>query len=729
MKIIFGTSCLRRAGMAAGLLAATWCGTARADGLSPGIDAAIDSALDEALGQPDHSHNIDSTDIISTFDGSILAYAGKVSYFSNGTYVTVPFTGEIFITATGAGSGAAATIQWDAAQSFGGEGGATDISGDPFVTGYLDHGVGTPYHAFRYDTETGQTLDLGTLTEDGQSIGRGVSADGGVVAGLATVEGGWQHAFRWTEAGGMVDLGSAAGGARDQARAMGVSDDGAVVFGASDFLRTDGISGTVSHAFRWTEDGGYQDLGVIGNNNSIAMAATPDGGVIVGGGGNRAFRWAGATGMVDLGAPEGAAGAGSIATGVSDNGRIVVGSYSTADDGLGGGGHVDNFGDILNFGGDGTMHAFRWTDAAQGGTGMADLRTLMEASGVDMTGIDLVTAGGISGDGQYIVGRMTTPETGPSQTKTYLLQYCDDFVDACSEGGVTTPDDQAVSVQDLADARAAVSEHLGATAGLLLGSLSPVSGASDAGVFAGAGSATGGMNGRWGDDDFTLLGGLALTQQEYGAVDVRQALVFAGGLRHVWPGGALRPFAEVGGWVAPDVGMTFSRSYANGAGTATGSGDTSGLAASLYAKGGVIWTPSPGNEVALAGTYQHNWLQTDAYMESSAGNPFPASFSDGTLEADVLKLSLAWTANIDDRLDLTVMGAVGRAFTSGHVEGTVAGGGTATAGVGDYTLWEFGTRVGYSVSDRLRLNGFALASTGTDIGTHWTVGGGLSLKF
>lgn len=714
---------------AAGVFAVAWCGPASADLFR---DQLFDELLDTL------QENIDG-EIVDLWLGDTevgppqniadiaISYSGRVTYRKNNTLVTVPFAGSASVRIFGLGDFRAPVIQWDHATA--GEGGATDVSGDPFVTGYLDHGDGTPYHAFRYDLETAEVLDLGALTQDGQSIGLGVSADGGVVVGAATVDGGWQHAFRWTAAGGsMVDLGSASGGEHDQSRAMGVSDDGNVVFGASDFPSTV-HSGTVSHAFAWTATGGYQDLGVIGNNNSIAMAATHDGSVIVGGGGNRAFRWTAATGMVDLGAPEGAADAGSIATDVSDNGMIVVGEYSTSNDFLGSGTSVDNFGYILGAdSGAGTMHAFRWTDAAQGGTGMADLRALMITSGVDMSGIDLVTADSISGDGQYISGQMTTAATGTSHSVPYLLQYCDAFVDACTSG-VTTPQQQTVSVQELADARAAVSGHLDATAGLLLGSLSPVSGPADAEFFAGAGSITAGAHGRWGDDNVMLLGGVALTQQEYGAVDVTQALVVAGGLRHIWTGGALRPFVEAGGWAAPGIAMTFSRDYGNGATTATGTGSTSGLAASLYARGGVIWAPAAGNELVLAGAYQHNWLRTDAYTESSVGNPFPATFSDGALATDVLKLSLAWTTRINESLDLTLTGALGHAFASGQVDGTMAGGGTVATAAQDYTLAEVGARIGYKMNDQLSLNGFGFASTGTSIGTHFTVGGGLSFRF
>jgi probable HAF family extracellular repeat protein len=60
----------------------------------------------------------------------------------------------------------------------------------------------------------------------------GVSADGAVVVGRMTNSAGWYRAFRWTEAGGMEDLGTLPGGTSSEA--FGVSADGSIVVGSSD---------------------------------------------------------------------------------------------------------------------------------------------------------------------------------------------------------------------------------------------------------------------------------------------------------------------------------------------------------------------------------------------------------------------------------------------------------------------------------------------------------------
>lgn len=208
--------------------------------------------------------------------------------------------------------------------------------------------------------------DIGTLggpTSDAFAV----SADGTVVVGQAE-NGTWTHAFRWTSAGGMADLGDLAGAGGGNSFAYGVNADGTVVVGNSD-------TGNGSFAFRWTQ-AGMISLGAFPNGaGSNANAVNADGSVVVGqahdGNFNRAFRWTQGGGMFDLGTLPG--GFTSSATGVSGDGSIVVGESD-----------------------DGTVslpkRAFRWTQ----GTGMVSLGTL--------NGGTESRATGISSDGTVIVG-------------------------------------------------------------------------------------------------------------------------------------------------------------------------------------------------------------------------------------------------------------------------------------------------------------------------------------
>jgi probable HAF family extracellular repeat protein len=99
--------------------------------------------------------------------------------------------------------------------------------------------------------------DLGTLGGR-ESVAYGVSADGAVVVGWAYNAAGQRRAFRWTVDGGMQDLGTLPGGRESEA--YGVSADGSVVVGWAY------NAAGQRRAFRWTVDGGMQDLGTLGGS-------------------------------------------------------------------------------------------------------------------------------------------------------------------------------------------------------------------------------------------------------------------------------------------------------------------------------------------------------------------------------------------------------------------------------------------------------------------------------
>ncbi len=212
---------------------------------------------------------------------------------------------------------------------------------------------------------------LGTLGGS-ESEAWGVSADGSVVVGGAYNAAGQRRAFRWTVDGGMQDLGTLGGG---WSGANGVSADGSVVVGWADNAAGDG------HAFRWTASGGMRDLGTLpGGCCSYAYAVSADGSVVGGGAYNaarqyRAFRWTVDGGMQDLGTLGGRE---SEASGVSADGSVVVGSARNAA---------------------GDWHAFRWTALG----GMENLNTTYASLLTNGSVLRLATA--ISPDGRYIVGR------------------------------------------------------------------------------------------------------------------------------------------------------------------------------------------------------------------------------------------------------------------------------------------------------------------------------------
>jgi hypothetical protein len=213
-------------------------------------------------------------------------------------------------------------------------------------------------------------------------------------------------------------------------------------------------------------------------------------------------------------------------------------------------------------------------------------------------------------------------------------------------------------------------------------------------------------------------------------VKVDDALVGATGLRYVWRGNLFRPFVEGGLWGSPSMNLTFTRTYANGAGTATGIGETTGSLGSAYVRGGMLYAPNPTNEIAFSGTYAHNWLSIGAYSEKTgASNPFPASFAAKTDQSDMVKATVEWTRSFTPRLDMTLSGSVGYVFDTHGVAASVAGIGGVIGAGHDFAFAEYGARVGWKLTSNLTADAFLVGTSGDGIGTHVQGGAGLRLKF
>ncbi len=218
------------------------------------------------------------------------------------------------------------------------------------------------------------------------SEARDVSADGKTVVGRSIDADGRLRAFRWTESGGMQDLGALGGLVSS---AFGVSADGSVVVGwASDPQGR-------TRPFRWTESGGMQDLGTFGGNTGDAWAASADGSIVVGAAHNsagqwRAFRWSQSTGLQPLGTLGGTE---SGARDISADGRIIVGLARNPQ---------------------GQWRAFRWTQQ----TGLQDLT--QQYAHLMASGSYLEVAQSISPNGRYIVGQGYNAAT--QRAEAFLLE-------------------------------------------------------------------------------------------------------------------------------------------------------------------------------------------------------------------------------------------------------------------------------------------------------------------
>ncbi len=273
--------------------------------------------------------------------------------------------------------------------------------------------------AFRW-TEGGGMEGLGMLPGGKDSGAKAVSSDGGTVVGFSSILAGdppalteW-YGFRWTQAGGMspVDFGFP----------RGVSGDGSVVVGDRSFTNEP------SQACRWTADGAI-GLGVLhGGVSSSAMGVSHDSLSVVGTsftdltpGGEQAFLWTPATGMVGLAGLPGSSF--TEGNGISADGTTVVGVCAgpdvsqgfrwTAKEGMTGLGTLPDGGNTaaLAASGDGRIvvgfantrlpaEAIVW-DITHG---IRNLQRLLIEQHADLTGWQLDTALAISSDGHTIVG-------------------------------------------------------------------------------------------------------------------------------------------------------------------------------------------------------------------------------------------------------------------------------------------------------------------------------------
>jgi probable HAF family extracellular repeat protein len=140
----------------------------------------------------------------------------------------------------------------------------------------------------------------------------GLSADGSVAAGYDSGAG--FRGFTWTTAGGRNNFGLSFA---TFTSVYGISGNGLAVVGAGP-----------TNAFKWSQAGGYQNLGVLpGYSLSEARDANSDGSIVVGtlsnGSGSepQAFRWTQTTGMQGLGF-------GTRANQISGNGSTIVGTLT-----------------------------------------------------------------------------------------------------------------------------------------------------------------------------------------------------------------------------------------------------------------------------------------------------------------------------------------------------------------------------------------------------------------
>lgn len=280
-------------------------------------------------------------------------------------------------------------------------------NGEPKITNGSTYGIGS-YSNPANNLVTGARWDnLGNVQflpglagQSGNSLSTayGMNDDGTVIAGLGWINAGTAHAFRWTAAGGTVDLGSSLFAS---SRANGVSGNGTVIVG---------WDGNPRRAAIWV---GTTET-VIGTPgfSSEAWAANFDGTVVTGFHNNELLRWTQPTGVVQLGKLPGSV-SNDIATGldISADGGTIVGVNGT----------------VLGTG----FRALLWRQDL----GLVDLKVYLEANGFAslLNGWLLQQAYGVSADGRFICGSGRNPN---GQLEGFFLQLpgLDPLIYVCDPG-------------------------------------------------------------------------------------------------------------------------------------------------------------------------------------------------------------------------------------------------------------------------------------------------------
>jgi len=158
----------------------------------------------------------------------------------------------------------------------------------------------TPEDDRAFITVNNVLVSLGVVPGGTFSRGFAISDNSVVVGACDEFPGSGGRAMRYSPASGVVSLGTIPPAAAGRTSvANDISGDGTVVVGSS------GVAAGRYHAFRWTSAGGMQDLGLVpGTTDSFGDATNSDGTIIVGqaesGAGSVAFLWTATLGMVAL---------------------------------------------------------------------------------------------------------------------------------------------------------------------------------------------------------------------------------------------------------------------------------------------------------------------------------------------------------------------------------------------------------------------------------------------
>lgn len=257
--------------------------------------------------------------------------------------------------------------------------GRTVISNDGNTIASSVTNVATGFNEISmYDVISSTWVNKGGLVPTGWdgsvSSTWGMSPNGNTIVGLGWLTAANAHAVKWDETNGVVDLGSMVSGRSSRANA--ISANGSVVVGWQDEP-----TGTRSGA-KWID--GVESFITDSNGNNVgeAGAVSADGNTIIGSANPNPYVWKAATGVTYITHPNASFSFKGGATGVSGDGKKVIGFYRA-------------FGAPPMSG-----EGFIWTETE----GRINLNDYATSLGIDTNGVIMGLPLAISQDGKKIAG-------------------------------------------------------------------------------------------------------------------------------------------------------------------------------------------------------------------------------------------------------------------------------------------------------------------------------------
>jgi hypothetical protein len=239
-------------------------------------------------------------------------------------------------------------------------------------------------------------------------------------------------------------------------------------------------------------------------------------------------------------------------------------------------------------------------------------------------------------------------------------------------------------------------------------------------------------------EGFSLLGGISIVNFGLPGASA-SGITGAGALRYVQPDmGGPRFFGEAGAQIGA-MQFALSREYDDGLSLADpGAGGTGdGYLAAVHARGGVILTPVPDNELVLSASIKQTGFNTSTFVEADPladSDPFTADLSGTGVGYTTVKIGADWSAPIVTDVELTGSLGVGTTMGNSGVSADVFGvsditGDRVESAPGSNIFASYGLRLAWTPSPGAKVDGFVQGTTGTGIGTHAQIGAGYRMSF